>query len=152
MQDLLSVFGSWTWWVIAAIFLLLELALPGVFFLWLGLAAAAVGAVMFVIDISWQVQLALFAVLSVVFVLASWPWFRNRQIAGSDRPNLNQRMRAFVGRSFVLDQPIANGRGKLSIEGTWWEIQGPDQPKGEWVTVKGIEDMRLIVEPGAKPG
>jgi membrane protein implicated in regulation of membrane protease activity len=56
-------------------------------------------------------------------------------------------MQAFIGRSFVLDQPIANRRGKLAIEGTWWEIEGPDQPKGEWVTVRSVEDMRLIVEP-----
>jgi membrane protein implicated in regulation of membrane protease activity len=150
MQDLLTVFGAWTWWVIAGILLLFELALPGVFFIWLAFAALAVGIVGFFVDLTWQLQLVMFAVLSMVFVLAARPWFRNRKIAGSDRPNLNQRMQAFVGRSFVLDQPIANGRGKLSIEGTWWEVRGPDQPKGEWVTVRRVEDMRLIVEPAAK--
>ncbi len=147
MQELLTVFGSWTWWVIAGIFLLLELALPGVFFIWLGLAAVAVGFVLFLVDVAWQFQLALFAILSVVFVLAARPWFRKGQLAESDRPNLNRRMQAFVGRSFVLDEPIANRRGKLAIEGTLWEVEGPDQPKGEWVTVRGVEDMRLIVEP-----
>ena len=151
MQDLLTVFGSWTWWVIAGIFLLLELALPGMLFIWLGLAALAVGFIGFLIDLTWEIQLVLFAALSVALVLAAWPWFRRRQLAGSDRPNLNRRMHAFIGRSFVLDQPIANGRGKLSIEGTWWEVQGPDQPKGEWVRVKRVEDMRLIVESAAGP-
>jgi hypothetical protein len=150
MDDLLTAFGPWTWWVIAGILLLFELALPGVFFIWLALAALAVGIVGFFVDLAWQAQLAMFAVLSVVFVLSARPWFRKRQIAGSDRPNLNQRMQAFVGRSFVLDQPIANGRGKLSIDGTWWEVLGPDQPKGEWVTVRRVEDMRLIVEPVTK--
>ena len=150
MQDLLTFFGSWTWWVVAGIFFLLELALPGVVFIWLGLAAVAVGFIGFLVDLTWQIQLVLFAALSVALVLAARPWFRKRQLAGSDRPNLNRRMHAFVGRSFVLDQPIANGRGKLSIEGTWWEVHGPDQPKGEWVRVKRIEDMRLIVEPAPK--
>ena len=151
MQDLLTVFGSWTWWVVAGIFFLLELALPGVVFIWLGLAAVAVGFIGFLVDLTWQIQLVLFAALSVALVLAARPWFRKRQLAGSDRPNLNRRMHAFIGRSFVLDQPIANGRGKLSIEGTWWEVQGPDQPKGEWVRVKRVEDMRLIVESAAGP-
>ena len=147
MQELVTVFGSWTWWVLAGIFLLLELALPGVFFIWLGLAALAVGFVLFLVNVAWQFQLALFAILSVIFVLAARPWFRKGRLAESDRPNLNRRMQAFIGRSFVLDQPIANRRGKLAIEGTWWEIEGPDQPKGEWVTVRSVEDMRLIVEP-----
>lgn len=151
MQDLLSVFGPWTWWVIAGIFLLLELAMPGVFFIWLGLAAVAVGFIAFIVDLSWQVQLVIFAILSIVFVLTARPWFRKGQLVDSDRPNLNRRMQAFVGRSFVLDQPITNGRGKLAIEGTFWEVLGPDQPKGEWVTVKRVEDMRLIVEAGPKP-
>jgi inner membrane protein len=151
MQDLLTVFGAWTWWVIAGLFLLLELALPGMFFIWLGIAAVAVGFIGFFIEPSWQIQLVLFAVFSLALVLAARPWFREKPLAGSDRPNLNQRMQAFIGRSFVLDQPIANGHGRLSIEGTWWEIRGPDQPKGEWVTVKGVEDMRLVVEPAAKP-
>jgi membrane protein implicated in regulation of membrane protease activity len=151
MQELLNVFGSWTWWVVAGIFLLLELAFPGMFFIWLGFAAVGVGFIGFLIALTWQIQLVLFAILSIVLVLAARPWFRRKELAGSDRPNLNRRMHAFVGRSFVLEQPIANGRGRLSIEGTWWEIQGPDQPKGEWVKVKRVEDMRLIVEPVPGP-
>jgi inner membrane protein len=149
MQNWLTAFGSWTWWIVAGVLFLLELAMPGVIFIWLALAAVAIGIIAFFTDFSWQIQLVLFAVLSIVFVLIAKPWFRKRQLAGSDRPNLNRRMHAFVGRSFVLDQPIADGRGKISIEGTWWDVRGSDQPKGQWVTVTGVEDMRLIVEPTA---
>jgi inner membrane protein len=151
MQDLLTVFGEWTWWVISGVLLLLELALPGVFFIWLAFAAAAVGLLVLVRDLTWQAQIIIFAALSVAFVLIARPWLRKGELVDSDRPNLNRRMQSFVGRSFVLDQPIANGRGRLSIDGTLWEIEGPDQPRGEWVRVKSVDDMRLVVEPIAKP-
>ena len=44
---------------------------------------------------------------------STWTWdsqalAADLELAGSDRPNLNRRMHAFVGRSFVLDQPIAD--------------------------------------------
>ena len=42
--------------------------LPGVFFMWLALAAAVIGVVDLFADLSWQIEIALFAVLSVVFV------------------------------------------------------------------------------------
>ena len=37
--------GSWLWFVVAAVFLLLELLAPGVFMLWLGLAAILIGII-----------------------------------------------------------------------------------------------------------
>lgn len=151
MQELLKVFGEWTWWVISGVLLLLELALPGVFFIWLAFAAAAVGLLVLVRDLTWQAQIIIFAALSVAFVLIARPWLRKGELVDSDRPNLNRRMQSFVGRSFVLEQPIDNGRGRLSIDGTLWEIEGPDQPKGGWVRVKSVDDMRLVVESVAKP-
>src|SRR4051794_31539331 len=118
MQELLTIFGEWTWWVFAGIMLLLELVLPGFFFIWLAFAAAGVGLLVLVFELSWQAQIVIFAVLAVAFVLLARPWFRKGELVESDRPNLNRRMQSFIGRSFVLDQPIANGRGRLSIEGT----------------------------------
>jgi membrane protein implicated in regulation of membrane protease activity len=35
--------SMWTWWIVAAGLLIAELVLPGVFLVWLGIAAAMVG-------------------------------------------------------------------------------------------------------------
>src|SRR5437763_12210067 len=105
MQELVTIFGEWTWWVLAGILLLLELAMPGVFFIWLAFAAAAVGLLVLVFELSWQAQIVMFAVLAVAFVFLARPWFRKGELVDSDRPNLNRRMQSFIGRSFVLDQP-----------------------------------------------
>ena len=64
----------------------------------------------------------------------------------ADNPFLNRRQMGYVGRSFTLNQPIVNGRGKLTIEDTMWEIEGPDLAAGTRIKVTAVKDMTLVVE------
>jgi membrane protein implicated in regulation of membrane protease activity len=148
MHQFLPFLGGWTWWVIAGILLLIELMLPGVFFMWLGLAAAIIGIIDLFADLSWQVEIALFAVLSVLLVLFVRP--RVKFVEG-EPSNLNQRMYGYVGRSYVLHEAIVNGSGKVRIDDTLWVVTGTDRGKGEWVKVKSVDETRLVVEPSSKP-
>jgi membrane protein implicated in regulation of membrane protease activity len=145
MRDLFPFLGPWTWWIIAAVMLLLELAIPGVFFMWLAGAAAVLGIFTFLFPLAWQYEIAIFAILAVIFLLVLRPRFKGR-LEKSDRPNLGQRMYDYVGRRYVLEEPIVDGRGRIRIEDTTWEILGPDRAKGEWITVTGVEGLRLRVE------
>jgi membrane protein implicated in regulation of membrane protease activity len=148
MQQFLPFLGGWTWWVIAGIFLLVELMLPGVFFMWLGLAAALIGIIDLFADLSWQVEIALFAVFSVLLVLFVRPRVKFPE---GEPSNLNRRMDDYVGRSYVLDEPIVNGRGKVRIDDTLWTVSGTDLGKGEWVKVTAVDGTRLLVEPAGRP-
>src|SRR6478609_5470102 len=101
----LLTYGPWTWLVIGVVLLGLELIAPGVFMLWLGLAAILVGVVSFVIDWSWQSQIIAF----VVFSLAAVPlWRRVSRVQKGTVADafLNRRADAFVGRVFTLEKPI----------------------------------------------
>ncbi len=149
MQQFLPFLGGWTWWVIAGILLLVELMLPGVFFMWLGLSAAIIGVIDLFADFSWQVEIALFAGLSVLLVLFVRPRVKLTQ---GEASNLNQRMYDYVGRSYVLHEAIVNGRGKVRIDDTLWVVTGTDREKGEWVKVRNVDGTRLVVEPVSKPG
>lgn len=135
----------WTWWIIAAVFGILELLAPGIFFIWLAAAAAVVGALVIVVEVPLTVQVALFAVLSVVAVWASRRYLSRHEIQ-SDHPLLNQRAQSYVGRTFTLDQPIHNGRGKIRIGDTLWLVQGPELPAGTSVQVTGTDGGILTVE------
>ena len=148
MQQFLPFLGGWTWWVIAGILLLIELMLPGVFFMWLGLAAAIIGVIDIFADLSWQVEIALFAVLSVLLVLFVRPRVKFTQ---GEPSNLNQRMYDYIGRTYVLHDAIVNGRGKVRIDDTLWMVTGADRDKGKWVKVRSVEGTRLVVEPASKP-
>jgi membrane protein implicated in regulation of membrane protease activity len=151
MEWLLNLFGSWTWLVIGAVLLSVELVLPGIFFLWVGLAGIIIGLLHLVFPLSPQVEVVLFGALSIVLLLVARPWLMKRQALESDRPHLNRRMSGYVGRHYVLDEPLKNGRGRLRIDDTYWNIEGPDLPKGASVKVVAVDDATLRVQPLTLP-
>lgn len=150
MEELIGSLGPWTWWIVAAGLFVLELLAPGIFFLWLGLAAIVVGTADLFIDMSWQVEVAAFAVLSVISLVLS-RMFLSGRVTPSDKPHLNKRMFNYVGRSYVLEQPIVNGNGELKIDDTIWKIRGADADAGTWVRVKDVDELVFLVEPGGGP-
>ena len=134
----------WLWLIAAAVMLAVELASPGIFFLWLGLAAATVGGITYFLPLEWIYSLPLFACLSVAYVYFGRPYYGGKA-RKTDQPNLNQRQYNYVGRTYVLAQPITQGRGKLTIEDTVWDVSGPDLPTGSAVRISGIDGMTLKV-------
>ena len=144
--DLFSFFGPWTWWLIAGVLAVLELVVPGVFFIWLAAAAAAVGILVQIVDIGWELQVAAFAAFSVVSLGVSRVYIK-RSEQPTDHPTLNQRGLSYVGRVFVLEEPIVNGRGKVRIGDTLWRAEGPDLPVGTNVRVTSVDGVVLLVEP-----
>ena len=140
--------GPWSWIIGGAILFALELAAPGAFMMWLGLAAALVGLLSFLIDWPWQAQGVAFA----AFALASvplWRRFARRTEPDEAQPFLNRRSEALVGRVFTLEKPIVDGVGTMRINDTIWRISGPDSPAGSRVRVAIANGADLRVEPAA---
>ncbi|HEY0720079.1 MAG TPA: NfeD family protein [Gammaproteobacteria bacterium] len=135
----------WHWWILAMILLVLEVFAPGTFFLWLGVAAMVVGLVVLIIPMGWELQLLLFAILSVASVSLGRTYFKRRPIE-SDRPNLNRRGQQYVGRTFTLSEPIVHGYGKIRVDDSTWKIEGADSPVGSQVKVVGVDGVVLKVE------
>ena len=137
----------WHWLSLAGVLIVVEILAPGIFFLWLGIAAALVGAVSWVWpDIHWQVQVLLFAAASVLAVVLSRRFVRSHPIE-TDRPNLNRRGEEYVGRTFTLDQAIVDGIGRLKVGDTVWRAAGPELPAGTRVRVIATDGATLRVEP-----
>ncbi|HEX6093575.1 MAG TPA: NfeD family protein [Dongiaceae bacterium] len=138
--------GGWAWIIAGALLLALELAMPGAFMMWLGLAAVLVGAISLVVDWSWQAQCVAFA----AFALASVPLWRRlaRKVEpDSESPLLNRRAEALVGRVFTLEKPIVDGVGTVRVDDTIWRVRGPDGPAGSRVRVVRADGANLAVEP-----
>jgi inner membrane protein len=140
--------GVWNWFILAVLLFILETIVPGVHFLWFGLAAVVVGGIALATGIVWQWQLIAFGVISVLTVF----WVRRFYSAGaaqSDLPDLNIRANQYVGRSLIVEQAIQNGRGKVRVGDTLWTAEGPDSPAGARVTVKEAKGNVLVVERAA---
>lgn len=146
MMELLGAHGHWLWWIVAGVLLVLELMLPGVFFIWLAIAAALVAGLDWAFGLAWQWELLAFAVLALASVFVGRAVLKRREGHDSDAPFLNQRHKGYVGRRFTLGEPIVDGRGELTIEDTVWEVLGADAPAGTHVRVTGVDGMKLVVE------
>ncbi len=145
MESLLSQFTHWHWWILALILLVLEVFVPGTFFLWLGISALATGLLALILPIGWEMQFLLFAILAVVSVTLGRLYVRRRPIE-TDQPNLNRRGAQYVGRTFTLSEPIVHGYGKIRVDDSTWKIEGADTPSGSQVKVVGVNGVVLKVE------
>lgn len=144
-------FGAWNWVILGTVLLALEILTPGVYLLWLGIAAVATGLLSFLLwDAGfwvWQAQILVFLVLSIVSVLIGRRVFPTTGTADTDQPLLNQRERQLVGRTATLEEPIVEGRGRIRLGDTLWRVSGPDLPVGARVRVIAAENGELAVEP-----
>jgi membrane protein implicated in regulation of membrane protease activity len=149
----LAGLGAWNWFIAAALLLALETMVPGVHFLWFGIAAAVVGGLAMLIgatdwgpSFGWQLQLIAFAAISVASVF----WVRQKvrtEMSQSDEPSLNVRGAQYIGRTFVVAEAIRDGRGKIKVGDTLWVASGPDAAIGSHVRVTGASGTVLVVAP-----
>lgn len=135
----------WDWLALGTVLLILEVFGAGGYLLWVGMAAAIVGVLTFLIpDLSWEVQLLLFGLLSVLTALY-W-WKRQHSARASDQPTLNLRGQELIGKTFVVHEAIVGGRGKIKVADGVWMAKGPDTPAGSRVRVIGQEGVVIQVE------
>lgn len=147
LAGFLESLAFWHWWIFAIVMVILETLAPGVIFLWLGLGAAATGVLLLAATgLEWQMQLIVFACLSVVSGLGGRRWVKRNPVE-TDQPFLNQRGAQYIGNSYMLDRPIENGSGKLRVGDSDWKINGADTPAGSRIKVVGIKGASLVVEP-----
>jgi inner membrane protein len=136
----------WHWWILAAILASVEIVAPGVFFIWLGVAAAVTGVIALVIPtLGWEIEALLFAILSVLTVIG-WRTYLKKTKQDEPTSTLNRRGEQMIGRVAVLSEPIENGRGKAKFDDTMWRVEGPDLPAGARITVTGIDGAVLKVQ------
>ncbi len=144
MLTLIESLGIWDWFIAGGLLLILEVLAPGVFMLWLGLAALLVGAISLFVDWPWQAQFVAFAAFAVA-AIPLWRRLALRVEGATDQPFLNRRAEAFVGRIFTLEKPIIDGSGTMGIDDTVWRITGADAPAGSRVKVTRVDGTALHV-------
>ena len=145
-MEFLNILGNWNWLVLAVILVILETVVPGVHFVWFGMAATIVGIIALATEIDWQWQLVIFGILSFATALLVRR-FVTPQTAPSDQPGLNERGSYYIDRIVVVEDAIENGRGRVRLGDTLWATQGPDLPAGASARVTKLDGTVLVVEP-----
>jgi membrane protein implicated in regulation of membrane protease activity len=140
--------SPWTWAIAGLALCILETLAPGVFLLWIGLAAFANAVLLLVTPLSIEWLLMSFCVFTVVSVLIGRRIYGARDMSG-DAPFLNRRADALVGRETRLQAAIENGVGLAQIDDTVWRVAGPELPQGARVKIVGFtpDGTMLRIEP-----
>jgi len=139
--------NHWAWFVMALILIGLEMAAPGVVFLWMAIASVLVGGIVFFMpDLGWEVQFIIFAILSIISVFAGRMFLKRNPIE-TDDSNLNQRGHQYVGQTFNLLRDMENGKSKIRIGDSNWNVEGDFEAKeNDKVKVTGVDVTVLRVE------
>jgi hypothetical protein len=148
--DWLQELTFWHWMVLGTVLVILELILPGVWFLWLGLGAITTGLIVFLTDsLVWELQLVIFGAFSVIGIIIG-RLIMQRKKAPTDHPNLNRRGDQYIGKVFILENASENGSARVKIGDTSWAVRlqpaGQELQEGARVSVIGLDGATLNVE------
>ncbi|GAA2811427.1 NfeD family protein [Crossiella cryophila] len=133
-------------WLVAGVLLLAAEVLSGDFvLLMIGVAALAAAGSAAAIDILW-VDVAVFAVSSIVLLAAVRPALRRRMLAGD---HVKTNVEALVGgKAVVLSTVDAHG-GQVKLGGEIWSARAYDETQvievGRAVTVMDIAGATAVV-------
>jgi inner membrane protein len=154
MQHLLSGFmhsAHWLWLAGGFVLLGLETLAPGVFLLWIGLAAVAAGLLFWLLPLGFSLQLMIFAAFALCAILIGRRIQTAQKTDATDAPFLNDRGGALLGKVFTLHTAITDGIGSVRIGDSVWRVSGADAEAGMQVKITGIDGSTLRVEAAAKP-
>lgn len=138
--------AHWLWWSAGVLLLAGEMIIPGVYLLWIGLAAGVTGVFAWLAPgLEFEGHGLVFAVLAAISIYLGNRFFYRRVDTIADSV-VNARGNSYIGKKFVVVEPIKNGQGHVQVGDSRWLAQGPDLPKGALVHVTSVEGTVLVVE------
>ncbi len=145
-MDWQGIDAHWVWITLGLVLAGLEMLVPGVYLIWLALAAIATGVLTGVLDLSLPVQVIDFVALSLIAVFSAKRFLRDRPIVSAD-PLLNSRGARMIGETALVVQAIEHGSGRVKLGDSEWIARGVDTAPGERVRIIGTDGSVLLVEP-----
>lgn len=141
-----SVEGHYLWLALGLFLVAAEIIVPGMFLIFLGLAALITGFAVWIFPISVPLQIVLFAVLSFAAVFIGRNFIRANPVEEAD-PKMNKRGDRMAGETAVVVEAISDGSGRVKHGDSEWLARGPDLDVGAKVRILGSDGAVLNVEP-----
>lgn len=146
MDGINSLEPHYVWLAIGLVLAALEMAVPGVFLIWMAGAALIVGALAWLTPIGLPIQIVVFALLAIVAVFTGRRYLRDHPVEAAD-PKMNMRGDRVVGETVVVTQAIEGGSGRVKLGDGEWLAKGADAAPGTRLRVAGHDGVVLLVEP-----
>ena len=134
------------WIVLAAVFAVVEACTVQLVSVWFALGAVA-ALIAETLGVPELVQLVIFVAVSVLALALTRPIVKKFSTSKIQPTNADMN----IGQEAIVTHDINNteGTGAAKVKGIEWTARsadGSEIPKGETVTVKAIEGVKLIVE------
>ena len=124
-----------------------ELLAPGVFLLFLAIAAAITGATLLAFpDLPLVAQLGSFGVWSAVTVAIGRHWYAQPAEVEGDGL-LNDPGARLIGETVLIADGIVDGRGRATLGDSQWLARGPEMAPGGRARIVAVDGSVLVVEP-----
>jgi membrane protein implicated in regulation of membrane protease activity len=144
--DLLNKITDPMIWIIAAVvFSILEAITLGLTSLWFAMAAV-VALIAALLGAPFIVQVILFIVASVLFLMVTKPLAKDLLKIGGERTNAD---RLIGEKALVMSEILPFSTGQVKVRGQMWSALAEDgEPIGanETVLIQSIEGVKLIVK------
>lgn len=140
-----NIDSGWLWTIGGVVLLTAEIILPGVFLVWIGIAAIVTGLFALLFGIGLAGQLGLFALYSVLAVMVGRRFYA---VQGTDNLDhlLNDPGARLVGRRVTVVQAVDEDSGRVRVGDSEWSARGGPAEPGDRVRITGVEGNCLIVE------
>lgn len=140
--------AGWLWAIGGVLLLIAEVIAPGFFLVFIGGAAIATGLFTLLFDLGLAPQLGLFAIYSILAVMAGRRWYA--QPDGPDAGGgMNDPARRLVGRSVEVVAAVDDHGGRVRVGDGEWSARGGPAAPGDRVQVISVDGNCLIVERAA---
>jgi len=143
IEGFAETYPALTWLIAGLVLLVAEMLAPGVFMMWLGLAAIGVGTLVHFVSITFAWQVVIFGALALVLIAGALRLRRTRH-----PPRLNTAESGLIGRSArVLS--FASGEGRVRVGDSDWAArlaQGTPAPAaGDVLRVVAVDGTVVVV-------
>ncbi|OTA18429.1 membrane protein [Xenorhabdus vietnamensis] len=148
MIEQIAAQPAWFWLCFGGLLLIAELLGAGGYLLWTGSAAIIVALITWIFPhMGWEVQGTLFAVLTLLSVIAWRSWLHHRPRKASDKI-LNQKNHQLIGQRTRLITDTENGFGRVKLaDGSWRVHCDRELPANTVVEVIAVDGITLTVRP-----
>ena len=138
--------GVWHWLVLGFILLIAEIAMPGVFLLWWGLAAIVVAGIMKLFPaLPLSALVVIYAIIAIILSVIWWRYQHGKDQADQSNRALNQRNHAMIGSRGKVLEIAENGIGRGAFGDTTWRIKGHGLSVNDLIEVTGVNSITLNV-------
>jgi membrane protein implicated in regulation of membrane protease activity len=133
------------WLAAIVVFVVLEAMTYQIVSIWFALGAIG-GLIAAALDARFTVQMTVFVVLSVLFLMCLRPVSRKLIKPRTEKTNVE----SLIGKDVLVTAPIDNlqGKGEGKVNGMVWTIRSADNsslPQGATAVVERVEGVKLIV-------